>query len=222
MQLISEAQGCGFELVETILSVCMFHDKQFCRIEPVAELSKRILFVQKDLGLQCVTKVSAVMLSLFVILIELELEHEQLSVLKLFHFLLNWKYGDGICIITFLSFYYFLFSFTLFDILYFTNVIWFSEYVVGGTAYVLHEELLLIFPVISLLSSTSKSVKGAATDILIILEKLLVEVFVAPKAKPTKEEGFPSLSTQGSIVFRLFQHQWFQVLSLSLVFCVHY
>lgn len=95
MQLISEAQLCGFELLETILSLCLFHHKHFGWIEPIAELARRVLFVQKDLGLQYVTKVSSVMLPLFVIFIQLELEHEQLSVLKLLHFLLKWKYGDG-------------------------------------------------------------------------------------------------------------------------------
>ncbi|XP_015879308.3 protein RST1 isoform X2 [Ziziphus jujuba] len=176
--LISEAQFCGLDLLEAILSICLLHQRHFGWIEPIAELSGRMLFAQKDLGLQYVHKLSSVVLSLFVILSQLELEHEQLSVLKLLHFLLKWKYGN--------------------------------EYIVGRTAHALHEELLLTFPVISLLSSTSKSVRGAAADLLIILEKLLLELFVAPRNKTTKEAGFPSLSSPGSIIFRLMQHQWFQ------------
>lgn len=95
LQLNSEAQLCSFELLETILSICLLHHRHSGWIEPIAELSRRMLFAQKDLGLQYVPKISSVMLSLFVILAQLELEHEQLSVLKLLHFLLKWKYGNG-------------------------------------------------------------------------------------------------------------------------------
>lgn len=73
------------------------------------------------------------------------------------------------------------------------------------------EELLFIFPVVGLLSSPSKHVKGAATDLLVMLERLLVKVLVAPKDKPAKQAGHPSLSTSGSIVFRILQHLWLQV-----------
>ncbi|PON84247.1 Armadillo-type fold containing protein [Trema orientale] len=175
--LIAEAQLCSLELLETILSVCSCHRYTFW-IEPIAEVSRRLLFVQKDLGFQYVPKLSSATLSLFIILTQSELEHEQLSALKLLHFLLKWKYEN--------------------------------EFVVGWTSCTPSEELLLIFPIISLLSSPSKPVKKAATDFLIMLEKLLVEPFVSPKNKPTKKGELPLISTPGSVIFRLLQHQWCQ------------
>ncbi|KAL5572771.1 hypothetical protein UlMin_022368 [Ulmus minor] len=178
-QLSAEAQLCGLELLETALSLCSCH-RHSSWVEPITELSKRLLFVQKDLGFQYVPNLSSAILSLFVILIQLELEHEQLSMLKLLHFLLEWKYGNEIVVDG------------------------------SGTSCTLKEELLLIFPVISLLSSPSLSVKGAATDLLIMLQKLLVELFASPDNKLVKEVGFPPLSSCGSVVFRLLQHEWFQ------------
>jgi hypothetical protein len=86
-----------------------------------------------------------------------------------------------------------------------------AEYDIGKTASALSEELLFIFPVISLMSSPSKCVKGAATDLLVTLEKLLVKMSVALKNEQAMEGGFPSLSTPGSVAFRLLQHLWFQV-----------
>ncbi|KAK4603584.1 hypothetical protein RGQ29_012198 [Quercus rubra] len=185
--LIAEAQLCGVELLETILSLCTCHRRHSGGNELIVELAKRLLFVQKDLGLQYVTELSSVVLSMFVILTESELEHEQLSILKIFHFLLKWKCEN--------------------------------EYDSGKAACGPSEELLFIFPVISLLSSPSKCVKGAATDMLVTLEKLLVKTLVAPVNElamkgglnelPMKG-GFPYLSTPGSIAFRLLQHLWFQ------------
>lgn len=61
------------------------------------------------------------------------------------------------------------------------------------------------------MSSPSKSVKGLATDLLHLLEKLLANMFVAPKNKPIIEEGVHYLSTPGSIVLRLLRHLWYQV-----------
>ncbi|KAI5341216.1 hypothetical protein L3X38_020490 [Prunus dulcis] len=176
--LIAEAHLCGLELFEKILSISSAAHMHSGLIEPILELSKHLLFAQKDIGLHYVPKLSSAMLTLFIILVQSELEHEQLSTLKLLHLLLKWKYGN--------------------------------EYVVDRTACVLSEELLFIFPVISLLSSPSKYVKGAATDLLAILEKLLVTVLIAPTHKPSKEAGYPSLSTPGSIVFRILRHLWFQ------------
>ncbi|CAB4305648.1 unnamed protein product [Prunus armeniaca] len=176
--LIAEAHLCGLELFEKILSISSAAHMHSGLIEPILELSKHLLFAQKDIGLHYVPKLSSAMLTLFIILVQSELEHEQLSTLKLLHLLLKWKYGN--------------------------------EYVVDRTACVLSEELLFIFPVISLLSSPSKYVKGAATDLLAMLEKLLVTVLIAPTHKPSKEAGYPSLSTPGSIVFRILRHLWFQ------------
>ncbi|XP_043808563.1 protein RST1 isoform X3 [Manihot esculenta] len=72
------------------------------------------------------------------------------------------------------------------------------------------EELVFTFPVISLMSSTSRSVKGAAADLLLVLEKLLLQVLREPRTKLVTEGRFPSISSPGSIVYRLLQHLWFQ------------
>jgi len=61
------------------------------------------------------------------------------------------------------------------------------------------------------MSSPSKSVKGLATDLLHLLEKLLANMFVAAKDKLIVEEGVHFLSTPGIIVFRLLRHLWYQV-----------
>lgn len=73
------------------------------------------------------------------------------------------------------------------------------------------EELLFTFPVINLLSSTSRSIKGEAAELLVTLEKVLVELSKAPKAGLAKEGGFPPISTLGSIAYRLLRCLWFQV-----------
>ncbi|KAE8021495.1 hypothetical protein FH972_007379 [Carpinus fangiana] len=178
LQLVNKAQLCGVELSGTVLSLCTCNHRHSGGKEPLVEPVKRLMFVQKDLGLQYVPELSSSVLSLFVILVQSELEHDQLSILKFFHFLLKWKYEN--------------------------------EYDIGKTASALSEELLFIFPVISLMSSPSKCVKGAATDLLVTLEKLLVKMSVALKNEQAMEGGFPSLSTPGSVAFRLLQHLWFQ------------
>jgi hypothetical protein len=66
-------------------------------------------------------------------------------------------------------------------------------------------------------SSPSKCVKGAATDLLVALEKLLVKTLVAPTNELAMKGGFPPLSTPGSIAFRLLQHLWFQVAFCYLI-----
>ncbi|KAG6720020.1 hypothetical protein I3842_03G037400 [Carya illinoinensis] len=176
--LITEAQLCGVEMLETVLSLCTCHLGFSGVNEPIVELGKRILLVQRDHGLQYVPELSSSVLSLFVILIQSELEHEQLSILKIFHFLLKWKCENG--------------------------------YDIGRTVSALSEELLFVFPAISLMSSPSKCVKGAATELLVTLEKLLVKTLVATKNELAMERRFPSVSTPGFIVFRLLQHLWFQ------------
>ncbi|KAK9272918.1 hypothetical protein L1049_003297 [Liquidambar formosana] len=177
--LTNEAQLCGMELLETILSSCVDLQNHLGGSEPFVELSKRLVVVLKELGLQYVSKLSSAMLLLFVTLIQSELEHEQLSILKLLYFILKWKIE--------------------------------TEHVVGRAASELGEELLFIFPVINIMSSPSKSVKGAATDLLSMLEKILVNLLIAPKNALAMEGGFPSVSRPGSIIFRLLQHLWFQV-----------
>lgn len=82
---------------------------------------------------------------------------------------------------------------------------------VGRAQCDLSEELLFIFPVINFVSSPSTSVKEAATDLLFMLEKVLVNFAIAPKEEPSLQGGFPSISRPASIIFRLLQQLWFQV-----------
>lgn len=81
------------ELLETVLGLNLFSVKSCSVASSVIELSNRILVLQKDLGLRYIPEVSSVTLSLFYILTQSELEHEQLPMLKLVIHLLNWKSG---------------------------------------------------------------------------------------------------------------------------------
>ncbi|OMO69375.1 Armadillo-type [Corchorus olitorius] len=173
--LVSEAQVCGVELMENVLSLHTSPHKQSGGTEPVVELLKHMLTAQKDLELQYIPELSSVILSLSVLLIESELEHEQLSILKFLHFLLKWKSE--------------------------------TEYV---AEYFLSEELLIIFPIISLVSSPSKSVKGAASDLLVLLERVLLKLLTTPKIEITKKRSDTSIGRPELIAYRLLQHLWFQ------------
>ncbi|XP_031384334.1 protein RST1 isoform X2 [Punica granatum] len=86
-----ETQLCGVELLETVLLLNTSPLENSGWIGPIIEFSNRILVLQKDLGLGYLPEVSSVTLSLFVILIQSELEHEQMSMLKLLLHLLKWK-----------------------------------------------------------------------------------------------------------------------------------
>ncbi|XP_058102922.1 protein RST1 isoform X2 [Magnolia sinica] len=86
-----ELQVCGVELLETLLSFCTELHKPCGGIEPVTELSRRLLLVQKELGLQYLPAFVSVATSLSLILTQAEFEHEQFSVLKLSIFMLKWK-----------------------------------------------------------------------------------------------------------------------------------
>ncbi|KAA8530205.1 hypothetical protein F0562_004914 [Nyssa sinensis] len=176
--LVHEAQLCGVELLETILSSCTDLHKHSGGVEAIFEISKPLLFVQKELGLSYIPELSSAILSLFFALTQSELEHEQLSILKLLLFLLKWKSENG--------------------------------YYVGKAACHLNEELLLIFPVINLAASSSKTIKQAATDLLSILEKLLMNLLISPKKELAVQGGFPSISRPEHIIFRLLQYLWFQ------------
>ncbi|XP_057947860.1 protein RST1 isoform X1 [Malania oleifera] len=176
-ELIKEAQRCGMELLEIILSPYTDLCRQTDGREAAVELSKRLLVAQKDLGLPYLPKMLSAVQSLFVTVIQSELEHEQLSIIKLLIFLLKWKTE--------------------------------TEYVVRDGCE-LNEEFLLIFPVINLMSSPSKCVKGAATDLLFILEKLLRNLLITPKKEMALQGGLSAISRPESIVFRLLQHLWFQ------------
>lgn len=63
--------------------------------ESIIELSRRLLSVQKDLGLPWKSGLSKTMVSLFTILVQSELEHEQISISKLLLLILKWKYDKG-------------------------------------------------------------------------------------------------------------------------------
>ena len=58
-------------------------------------MSRRLIAVQAELGLKFIPEASSVMLSLFVNLIHSEIEHIQLSILKLVLDLIKWKSGNG-------------------------------------------------------------------------------------------------------------------------------
>ncbi|KAL5058440.1 hypothetical protein RYX36_030044, partial [Vicia faba] len=64
--------------------------------EPIIELSRRLCSVQKDLGLQWEPGLSTIMASLFTILVQSELEHEQISISKLLLLILKWKYDKAL------------------------------------------------------------------------------------------------------------------------------
>lgn len=72
-------------------------------------------------------------------------------------------------------------------------------------------EPLLLFPIIALMSSPSKSVKGAASKVLSIVENVLVTMSNAPKIEVHTSKGDSPLSRVGSVVFRLVQQLWPQV-----------
>jgi len=55
----------------------------------------RLLTVQKDIGLPWLPGLSSIILSLFIIIVQSELEHEQISILKLLLLILKWKYDSG-------------------------------------------------------------------------------------------------------------------------------
>lgn len=99
----------------------------------------------------------------------------------------------------------------------------FSEYANRATTLVPSEELLFVFPAISLMSSPSKSIKGAATELLSILEKLLVTLLVTTKDE-VEERGFhfPMITTPGSIIVKLLEKLWFQVNFCNLTSLVFY
>lgn len=93
-QPIIEAQLCGVELLETVLSLHTSPNKH-TGVEPILEVLKHLLAVQADLELSYVPRLSSAILSLFIILVDTDLEHEQLSILDFFYFLLKWKGENG-------------------------------------------------------------------------------------------------------------------------------
>lgn len=94
-QLVHEAQLCGLEILDTILSQHWDLSKYSGGVEKILDAASHLLAIQKELGLNYDTGFSSVMLSLFSILTKSELEHEQYSILKLALFLLRWKDENG-------------------------------------------------------------------------------------------------------------------------------
>ncbi|XP_039143794.1 protein RST1 isoform X3 [Dioscorea cayenensis subsp. rotundata] len=85
-----------------------------------------------------------------------------------------------------------------------------TEYPMKGVTSHLSEELLFIFPVINLLVSPSKSVKAAASYLLILVERLVAELSVEPNKFSKSSSQFQHTSKLESITFRLLNHLWFQ------------
>ncbi|MCL7043378.1 hypothetical protein MKW94_013584 [Papaver nudicaule] len=85
-----------------------------------------------------------------------------------------------------------------------------NEHVLAKALVGFREELLLIFPVINLLSSPSRSVKAAASDLLSILENILIDLLVKRNKIPSIQGRSPSISTPESIISGMMQRQWFQ------------
>ncbi|CAI8598473.1 unnamed protein product [Vicia faba] len=176
--LIAEVQLHAVEFLGTVLSLLTCLQWHSGGYEPIIELSRRLCSVQKDLGLQWEPGLSTIMASLFTILVQSELEHEQISISKLLLLILKWKYDKDDAIATNTS----------------------SPF----------EEVLFLLPFVSLMSSPSKYVKALATDLLLILEKLLLKMLVAVRHKPIIDEETHYLSTPGIIVLRLLRHLWYQ------------
>lgn len=94
-QLVREAQLCGLEFLDAILSQYWDLSKYSSGVEKILDAASHLLTIQKELGLNYGTGFSSVVLSLFSILTQSELEHEQYSILKLVLFLLRWKDEKG-------------------------------------------------------------------------------------------------------------------------------
>ncbi|KAK3032084.1 hypothetical protein RJ639_036298 [Escallonia herrerae] len=204
--LVHEAQLCGVELLETILSLHICISRRSGGGDATLEIARRLFVVQQELSLSYIHEVSSVMLSLLVTLFQSELEHEQLSILKLLLLLLTWK-SETDCILCPIQDV----RHVLFDPLALVSragmLPW--EHVGGKAADSLNEELLFVFPAINLLSSPSDSVKQAATDVLYILGRLSTNMFIKPK-KEMMHGRSPSVSTPGCIISRMLKHMWFQ------------
>lgn len=85
--------------MEAIFSLHKDLRLHFHGIEKISGMSRHLLAVQKELGLSYVPDFSSVILSLFIPLAQSDLEHEQLAILRLLHFLLEWKRESGMLLI---------------------------------------------------------------------------------------------------------------------------
>ncbi|CAN0875161.1 Protein RST1 [Linum grandiflorum] len=176
---VAEAQRLGFELTETILSLLDYLHVHCGSCERIFELLKHLFVAQKDLGLGYMPEFSATLLSLSTILALSELEHEQLSLLKLLICIFRWKMENANS--------------------------------VSPIKPALSEELVFMFPVLNLMSSSSKSVKAAAAELIGVVENCLVQLLKAINPELCVALKFPHKSTVGTIVYRLLQHLWVQI-----------
>ncbi|KAL2943215.1 Protein RST1 [Bienertia sinuspersici] len=80
-------------------------------------------------------------------------------------------------------------------------------------AFNLSEMSLFFFPVISLLSSPSKAVKSAASQFLVMLEKLLGSHSTTSRDEQFVRRGSLFVTKPEMIIFRLLQHLWHEELS---------
>lgn len=83
------------ELLETVLALNAVPLEIPGWITPIIEFADRILVLFIDLGLYYLPELSSTTLSLSIILTQSELEHEQMSMLKLLLHLLSWKCDTG-------------------------------------------------------------------------------------------------------------------------------
>ncbi|KAK1298001.1 hypothetical protein QJS10_CPB14g00074 [Acorus calamus] len=178
-----KVQLCGLALLEILLSICTAIHKPYDGCEVVIEHAKHLLLVQKELGLRYIPEYISILRSLFLILVQVEYEHEQLTLLKFSVFLLRWRNA--------------------------------TEYSITGTTCGLIEELLFIFPALVLLSSPSQSLKAAATELLSLLETVLMDLLVERNSLPISQAEFPPISRPESIICRLLYNLWFQDQSSS-------
>nr|GMC62090.1 protein RST1 isoform X1 [Ipomoea batatas] len=93
--LVHEAQLCSVELLDALFSLHNDLLKPAGSVEYILEVSRRLLVVQKELGLSFLPELSSAISFIFIILVHSELEHEQLSALKLLCFILKWKNDSG-------------------------------------------------------------------------------------------------------------------------------
>ncbi|XP_056699417.1 protein RST1 isoform X3 [Spinacia oleracea] len=179
--MVTEVQLIGVKLLDALLTLCSDFEKRNIESKPVLELSRRLLSFQIELKLQYVPQFSSPMLSLCVLLAQLELEDEKLYVLDLLAYFLRWRLQD--------------------------------ENVVAGAACNLSDLSLFFFPIISLMSSPSKTVNQSASQFLLMLEKLLVSHSTTSRDELSVQRGSSFVSKPETIIFRILQHLWLQDLS---------
>ncbi|KAK6928380.1 Focadhesin/RST, DUF3730 [Dillenia turbinata] len=90
-KMVHEARTCGLQLLETILLPCINLHRHSAMSEAVVELVRSVLMVQKELGLPYMPEFASATASLFIALVQSDIEHEQLSILKVLLLIFQWK-----------------------------------------------------------------------------------------------------------------------------------